>query len=581
MILIGGSSISLSELPFNDVMMYEIENKSLPLDIKLRVKAKSADCIKVYLHSSLKNIELDPIVQEKVTYFNTDDDLKKELILGGRAEDEVDFDVLSKLDDDSVSDADRNALVESLVNDPSAIVDRDNTKIQLEMKNKMLSQKDAMIAEYEFKLEELATIQKEEIDTLQRSYDDTLAKTLENFNKELSTLKGEKDTLESKLAKLQLDKSSSESDLKKEFSINVQLKEQEYIDNLEKTKQEYEEKIIQLTSEYEEKLSAVEKEHNFKISEIQLQHQKAITEATTSLKSDILQLKEQLIQANKKIASNETTLDTKLKELELKYTSEIESIKSTWQNKYNVALKKVQELSQITGGTTKGINADIDKYLKTPRLIINSVFSREELTELAGRRSKIITIACSGSSFLDMMEEVENLLGVSQNTIIVDFTGDNYLRTKYKITHKASSLDLNDTSKLIKDLVVKLPSGNFLIPTSVGNDIVLLTFDWITILKRLDNIANGKNIVFLFNSTTSFTVRYLVSKFTSVGTSLVIALSNPVILTSLLGDLSLMSKRVEIIAVKYTEVVGNMLKKIAESYSTSICKARIAWRKYV
>ncbi|MNP62636.1 hypothetical protein D3C76_1579350 [compost metagenome] len=97
----------------------------------------------------------------------------------------------------------------------------------------------------------------------------------------------------------------------------------------------------------------------------------------------------------------------------------------------------------------------------------------------------------------------------------------------------------------------------------------------------MDNIANGKNIVFLFNSTTSFTVRYLVSKFTSVGTSLVIALSNPVILTSLLGDLSLMSKRVEIIAVKYTEVVGNMLKKIAESYSTSICKARIAWRKYV
>lgn len=69
MIIIGGTELVATDLPFSDMMDYVVEHNNAVLEIRLKTVAKSNNCIAVYLHTDLQEIELVPEVQEKTQYF--------------------------------------------------------------------------------------------------------------------------------------------------------------------------------------------------------------------------------------------------------------------------------------------------------------------------------------------------------------------------------------------------------------------------------------------------------------------------------------------------------------------------------
>ena len=54
MILIGGTSYKVEDLPMHEVMEYQIETGQ-PLAIKLKTVAKSPTCFNIYLNESLRS----------------------------------------------------------------------------------------------------------------------------------------------------------------------------------------------------------------------------------------------------------------------------------------------------------------------------------------------------------------------------------------------------------------------------------------------------------------------------------------------------------------------------------------------
>lgn len=75
MVLIGGTTLSADVLPLSDLIEYEVVKEPVKLNMYLRTMAKSASCVKVYLHMSQKDITLIPEVDAKVEYYNDDEEL--------------------------------------------------------------------------------------------------------------------------------------------------------------------------------------------------------------------------------------------------------------------------------------------------------------------------------------------------------------------------------------------------------------------------------------------------------------------------------------------------------------------------
>jgi hypothetical protein len=83
MILIGGTGLTADELPYGAMMEYTVESNDAILKIKLKTVAKQSSCLVVYLHSDMVDFELFDDVREKVKFFNSDEHLIKLLDSGG------------------------------------------------------------------------------------------------------------------------------------------------------------------------------------------------------------------------------------------------------------------------------------------------------------------------------------------------------------------------------------------------------------------------------------------------------------------------------------------------------------------
>ena len=91
MILIGGTTLKVDELPMHEIMEYQIESGK-PLEIKLKTIAKKPECFAVYLHESQRAevtivdeiVDADLLGNSHISYAGVEKIDDKLMATGGR-----------------------------------------------------------------------------------------------------------------------------------------------------------------------------------------------------------------------------------------------------------------------------------------------------------------------------------------------------------------------------------------------------------------------------------------------------------------------------------------------------------------
>lgn len=437
MILIGGSLISVAELPHSGLIDYTVENSAVVLPIKLKTVAKSSNCFKVFLHDKFKSLELYPDVQDKTVYFRDDAHLvsllssqeeeKPEVVNVEEPEEAlVTAPVVSGTevkDVENLIDVD-TSLPDSFLNLPMQDDDIDSLRLQLEMKQKIIAQKDSLIKELKVNQDNIFKVQEAELLEMRLGYD----KTIEEANEMLRVLK-----------------------------------EQVGCAKLAPAEQEF-----------------------------------------------------------------------------LKFLS----------------------------------------YAKNPRASARRGFSEEEQKMLGKLRSTFFVFACSaGGSIFGMLKEIKLLMERKPNIVIVDFTNDIFLATKYRIVTKDTSMSLSDATADVASLI-KVVDNVKLIPSSSFNDIAFLTMDWAQIVLKLNAFAGGKPVILLFNNINSFAVRYVVAKLVFVGELHIFASCSPIVLNSLYSDIKFIPEAgAKVVCLEYIDVVKAMVEDIGKKHQVFAFPKVVDWKK--
>lgn len=219
-------------------------------------------------------------------------------------------------------------------------------------------------------------------------------------------------------------------------------------------------------------------------------------------------------------------------------------------------------------------------YSQNYKAALKEGFTEEELSIIGRKTSNIYILASgAGDSLHTMLKNIKALMDKKPNALFVDFSNDYFMNARYRIQSKDSSMLLNDDSIEVQSLV-RDANGTRLIPTTVYNDIALLSMNWAKVLKKLMVYAGGKPIILIFNSINSFSVRYTVSKLATIGQLFIFAKCNPVILSTLFGDLAFIPEnRFKVVATDYIDVVKAILEQIGKKYNVHIFKGDVNWSK--
>lgn len=532
MILIGGAEVDIDSLPFCEVMEYTVEPNVSILNIKLKTVAKRDNCLGVYLHSDLSDLWVSDDIKEKTFYFSSEEELHNLLETYGVAEEEPDEEVeeeeqvlefgaptnntsSTEVDIEIPEDIDTD-LTEVLLEIPHIDTDADSLQQQLLNKEKIINQQVAIIEELKSGKDDLLDIQEEQLLEMKQSFEIELEKEI----------KALKDEYEAKLT----ESNSAE---------------------LEKIKLEYETKMSELKED-------LEKEYKDKLEE-----------------------------ADRIIAQKETIINElkgNLNSLTVVGDKKMEELKSDYELKLQEANKKIEEMSEEVDKS--GVPTELvwflkyATYSKNNKAVLREGFTDDELGYLGRPTSDIFIFASgAGDSLHSMMKNVKSLMDTSKGLLIVDFSNDYFMNTRYRIQSKESSINLNDESITAGELA-KPVGGVELIPTSFYNDIALLSMDWVKILKKLMTYASGRPIIILFNNINSFSVKYTVSKLSTYGQLWVFAKCNPIILSTLFGDLAFIpDNRFKVAATDYIDVVQGILESLSKKHQVTAFKENVNWSK--
>lgn len=301
-----------------------------------------------------------------------------------------------------------------------------------------------------------------------------------------------------------------------------------------------------------------------------------ITQQQMQLKDKkISQLTDTVGRLQKEITELYSLQEIQLREMKDKYDKRAKEFNETIER-----LEKQKETMRIPDNYRQFLK--FAPYSENPRAVLRDGFTETEML-LMGTLSSPFHIFASGSgdSLNAMLMNVNYFIESNPNAIIVDFTGNYFLNGVCKIRNpQASSLDLNDSLKSVESLIFNVGKTRF-IPTTFYNDISLLSMNWANIMKKLNHEAKGAPIVMLFGSIDSFNVRYTITKLSNIGRLSIFVKSNPIILSTLMGNIQFMvDGRFQIIALDFIDIVKTFLENIGKRYSVSAYQANVDWNKF-
>ena len=269
----------------------------------------------------------------------------------------------------------------------------------------------------------------------------------------------------------------------------------------------------------------------------------------------------------------------KLQEMQL---SEVEML---YKQKMAECQNLITELEQRGSGIT--LDEETSRFLKfinyarSHKAIVKEGFTQEEVNRLGSLKSKYTILACgSGDSDNSMLRQVKKYIDSGKDCLVLDFSNDNFLASIFKLNSKTKNtmgLFRDDINAL--NLLTDINNTKFIATTSF-NDIALLNVDWGITLRKIDDLAGGKDVIMIFGSVNNFNVRYTVSKLATIGKLYVFAKCSPIILSSLYSDVQFLPKnRVRIVALEYIEVVKTILSELSKYFEIFAFAGDVEWNK--
>lgn len=256
---------------------------------------------------------------------------------------------------------------------------------------------------------------------------------------------------------------------------------------------------------------------------------------------------------------------------------------------YEVKMKEAQDL--ISSLEKKALTGNLDEtatrflkyvnYANSFKGVISEGFTVEEKEQMGTLTSKFYILSCGGGdSSHEMLKQLRALMSKGSKSVVVDFSNDNFLPSIFKInSKKCNSLALLKDEVNPVELLKEVESTKY-IPTTSFNDIVFLTIDWPALIRKINEIASGKDVILVFGNISNFNVRSVVSKLATIGTHYIFAKCSPIILSTLYSDVQFLPKdRVNIVAIEYIDVVKTILSEFSKSFNVKAYAKAVSWNE--
>lgn len=306
-----------------------------------------------------------------------------------------------------------------------------------------------------------------------------------------------------------------------------------------------------------------------------------LTDDTDSLK-ELLANKDRIIaQKDGMIKELRQSVDDTYRAQEI----QLNELEDMWMKKLEDAQAIIQDLESKISGVS--LDSEMMNFLKfiqyaqSNKAVVKEGFTDKEKEEMGRLSSNYTVFACgAGDSTYGMLKQIRKYIENSPDCIILDFTNDNFLASTLKINSKTSNTmsllkdDINPIS-LLKDI-----KGTKFIPTTNYNDIALLNINWAKLLRKIDDMASGKQVILMFGNINNFSIRYTVSKLASIMKLFIFVKCSPIILSVLYSDVQFIPKsRVNLVALDYIDVVKNILSELAKSFNVLAFASEVEWGK--
>ena len=264
---------------------------------------------------------------------------------------------------------------------------------------------------------------------------------------------------------------------------------------------------------------------------------------------------------------------------------QLEEVENLYKQKMAECQNLINELEQRGSGVN--LDEETSKFLKfinyarSNKAIVKEGFTQEEVMNLGVLRSKYTIFSyASGDSSYSMFKQIKKYIDHGRDCIVLDFSNDNFLASVYKMNSR-----VKNTMGLLREDVSPLTllsevSNTKFIPTTSFNDIALLNVDWGKTLRKIDDLAAGKDVILIFGAINNFNVRYTVSKLATIGKLFIFAKCSPVVLSSLYSDVQFLPKnRVRIVALEYIDMVKTILSELSKYFEIFAFSGDVEWNK--
>lgn len=203
MILIGGTSLQVEQLPLAEMLEYVLTSDDMDLDIKLKTTANKEGCFKVYLHTRFEDKPMSDKVKEKCVFYTSDEELIQFLENGdenapsdvienvSEEKEETEDNTLSFSNESSeeiIKLIDEGEIQESVFSEdtlyevdaeleseflviPNVSEDIDNLKVLVKNKDSIIEQKNMQIKELARNREEMFDLQQQQLEDMREIYD--------------------------------------------------------------------------------------------------------------------------------------------------------------------------------------------------------------------------------------------------------------------------------------------------------------------------------------------------------------------------------------------------------------------------
>lgn len=319
--------------------------------------------------------------------------------------------------------------------------------------------------------------------------------------------------------------------------------------------------IASIDDVYEDKMSEADTSLPDDFISIKMEDSSDITEKQLEAKDNIIKQKDIMIKE----------LNESRDDLLARHKSAIEEIKaanerkvSEYENAIDAYKKEIEKAKDI-------VKSDVVKratlYSTHSKVVIKEGYKED------GIASNIYTIACNTHEDVSYVaKRLEKF--IKEGCLLVDFTNDYIIASliSAKVDNR-ESVNKNSLKVInggnVADNVVKLNEKSELILSDIYHDIVFLNTNWLDVVKRLSEYANGKDIVMVFGSIKSFSVMHAVAVLTSITNTSLIMRSSPINIQTLYGAIRFIpntkEQRLKIVATECTDKVKPMLSKIGET----------------